>query len=129
LLQLDDLLGKRFEKEGKGPETFNCWSLCREVYKRIGLKLPPRDYIYDVAARTEAIERGKADFIELEKAEPFCGVTLKLAGRFHMGVVLADGRRFIHCSRKYGVIIEPLKKYKRTIDGYFRYGKDKPDKG
>ena len=33
----DDLIGKPYEPHGTGPEAFDCWGLCVEVLKRLGI--------------------------------------------------------------------------------------------
>ena len=71
-LEWSDLLLCKFSKDGQGPKTYNCWNLCREIYKRAGRSLPLySNWICDVSIRCQLIETLKegSDFIKLEKPE------------------------------------------------------------
>lgn len=125
-IKFDDLLGKPFEEEGKGPDSYNCLSLCVEVCKRAGIELPCGDWIYDETKRAVALEQGKLDFFErIEEPEPYCLVVFSDHPPWitHIGVVLADSKRFIHILRKRSVAIEKLNKefWKKKREGFYRY--------
>ena len=124
-LELHDLLTAEFEENGEGP-NYDCWNLCREVYRRAGRQLPRfSDYIKKCFERNEVIERCKEnDFIKLDRPELLAIVTFRLKPRMitHMGIVL-DGQRFIHIRRKAGVAIERLDigRWAKKIEGFYRY--------
>ena len=40
-----DLIGKPYKKNGRGPDSYDCYGICIEVCKRIGTKLPEQDEI------------------------------------------------------------------------------------
>lgn len=123
---LNDLIGKHFEYGGRGPDTFDCYGLCIEVYKRLGLNLPEHPTSFgNLEADNETYNSGKIDFIRLEKPEPFCLVSLMIHKPYvsHIGVVLPDCVHFINAFQKRNVCIENLNspRWKDRIDGFWRY--------
>lgn len=125
-VKYEDLLGKSFVMGGDGIEGFDCYTLSREVCERVGIKLPEKQSILDLEARSEAINVGKnEDYIRLEKPEPYCIVTFKIVPPFvtHMGVVLEDKRHFIHVMKKRLVCVEKLnhKYWQQKMEGFYRY--------
>jgi len=128
-LELHDLLLAQFGEDGEGPKEYNCWNLCREIYKRCGKFLPKySDYIAVISKRDDLIRMVANDeFVRLDGPEPMCLVTLMLAPRAitHIGVVI-DKRRFIHVRKNAGVCVERLdnKVWKRRIEGFYRYAGD-----
>ena len=124
-LELHDLLTARFEENGEGP-NYDCWNLCREVYRRAGKFLPRySEYLAGIVERNNLIQIVKsADFERIEKPEPLAIVTFRLKPRMitHMGVVL-DKYRFIHIRKKAGVAIQRLDfgLWAKKIEGFYRY--------
>ena len=130
-LELSDLLAKPFAKNGNGPEYWNCWNLCREVYRRAGKYLPLySEWIEDLAQRNDFIRTArKNDFVCIEKPEFLAVVTLRMYRRHpnfinHMGVML-DKRHFINIRKNSGVSIEDIysRRWKNRVEGYYRYEK------
>jgi len=124
-LELHDLLTAEFEEDGEGP-NYNCWNLCREVYRRAGKVLPRySEYIAGIAERNNVIQVVKSnDFERIEKPEQLAIVAFRLKPRAitHMGVVI-DKNRFIHVRKKTGVAIERLDFgiWSKKIEGFYRY--------
>ena len=120
-----DLLGKEFEYNGRGPNKFDCYGVCVEVYKRIGKTLLDYEASDDFKENEKSFNFGKKDFTKLDGPEPFCLVLLVVYKPYvsHIGVVLEDCRRFIHIFRKCNVCIEYLDsdRWKNRIDGFWRY--------
>jgi len=130
-LDLSDLLAKPFSNEGNGPTHWNCWNLCREVYRRAGKFMPQYSlWIEDLAERDSLIRDFREnDFIRLEKPEFLAIVALRVYPRLpkfinHIGVML-DKRHFINVRKKSGVCIEDIhsRRWQKRIEGYYRYGK------
>lgn len=123
-----DLIGKKFEYDGRGPDTFDCYGLCVEIYKRLGKQLVEYQASNDFKENAARFDFGKKDFIRIDKPEPFCLVLLTVFKPYvsHIGVVLEDCRHFIHIFRKCNVCIESLssERWKNRIDGYWKYTKD-----
>ncbi len=124
-LELSDLLLCKFSKDGDGPHFYNCWNLCREVYRRAGLFLPLySNWVKTITGRDAVIRKVmNDDFLLLSKPEFMCVVGLKLHPKCitHMGVVISK-RKFIHI-RKNGVSIERLdnSRWIKRIEGLYRY--------
>jgi len=124
-MDYEDLLGKPFEIGGHG-ESYDCYTLSREVCRRAGIDLPDKKSIEDLQTRSDAINQGKKeDYIKLDKPEPFCIVTFSLRPPFvnHMGVVLEDRKTFIHILEKRSVVVEKLrhKFWNSKIEGFYRF--------
>jgi hypothetical protein len=124
-LELRDLLTAEFEKDGEGP-NYNCWNLCREVYRRAGRFLPKySEYIAEIVKRNNLIQGIKNnDFIKIQRPEQLAIVAFRLRPKAitHMGVIL-DSYRFIHIRKKTGVAIERLDigRWSKKIEGFYRY--------
>lgn len=128
-LNLYNLVGKRFEYGGRGPNTFDCYGLCMEVYKRLGRELPDYPTSFgDVKVDHDTYWFGKKNFVRLKTPEPFCLITFMIYKPFvsHIGVVLEDCLRFINISYKRDVCIEFLDspRWRNRIDGFWRYEKN-----
>ncbi len=126
---MEDLLLVKFSKDGNGPDFYNCWNYCIEVARRLGFFLPSfSNWVEEISCRENVINNfKKSDFVELQKPESGCIVTLRLSTRCinHMGIVLEDGKRFTQI-RTIGPSIERLDdpKWKHRIEGFFRYVSD-----
>jgi cell wall-associated NlpC family hydrolase len=136
-LKYDDLLGAKFTHGGNSiEEGFDCWSLCREVYRRLGRDLYEYKHLAEQVMADEKfqyknvdalIRVGAENFQPLQKPEPFCLVTFIMLPPFvtHIGVVLEDKRYFIHILKQSSVSVERLDSllWATKIDGYWRYGR------
>ena len=125
-LELHDLLTAEFEEDGEGP-NYNCWNLCREVYRKAGKFLPRYSkYIAGIAERNNLIQAIKRsdDFMNIKNPEPLAIVAFRLYPKAitHMGVVI-DKHRFIHIRKKTGVAIEHLDigQWSKHVEGFYRY--------
>jgi len=127
-----DLIGKPFKDNGKGPDGYDCYGLCQEVYKRIGKALPDFDYSFSTHASPETaeainfmIKKEHNNFKKIEKPEPYCIVTFCIVPPFisHIGVVLDDCVKFIHISRRNAVVIDRLTSvhWQGRIRGYYKW--------
>ncbi len=108
-----DLLGKEFAYGGRGPLAYDCYGLMIEVRRRAGRFMPDNYTSTDIPEMvSDSIKHAKRScrFIELPGPRPFCLVTFKLHPVFttHIGMVLADGNRFIHILPKMRVGTERL---------------------
>jgi len=124
-----ELLAARFRQGARGPGHFDCWGICEEVARRAGIRMISfKEWVTKISER-DRIFRSFADsdkFERLAGPEPFCIVGFTKAGNGkvrHMGIVLEDGRSFMHARRKLGVSITKLSdpQYAGRIYGYFKY--------
>ncbi len=120
-----DLIGKQFEYGAQGPDKFDCWTLARELYLRMGIVLPPFASTDDCNLINQMVNQGKELFISIEMPESFCIVLFMVRPPYvsHIGVVLEDCQRFIHAAREQAVAIERLDSHlwRRRIKGYYKY--------
>lgn len=123
-----DLIGKKFLYDGRGPEFFDCYGLCVEVYKRLGKNLPEFISARDPKGIGITVNENMSLFEKIEKPEPFCLITLMIIKPFvsHIGVVLEDCERFINIFQKRNVCIEYInsERWKNRIDGFWKYPKN-----
>jgi hypothetical protein len=118
-----DLIGVKYKPHGRTiDEGLDCYGVALIVLGREGICLP--DVFY---ADTERETNGETMQIlehgiphqKLEKPEKNCIIELTVCGMpCHIGVYLGDGE-FIHAT-KYGVSIEPLRRWEKRVKGYYR---------
>lgn len=134
MFRYDDLLMAKFKYKGSSVEEgFDCWNLCREVYRRIGKELPSFEYLVEDIAKdgfnyknvNEIMMDKSKHFKKIEHPEPFCLVSFWIRPPYttHVGVVLDDCQRFIHILEKGNVMVERLDSltWKHRITGFWKY--------
>lgn len=128
---LSDLLGKKFEYNGRGPDSFDCFGLATEVLQRQGITLPAIQSETEAAAIHAQILFTQENplFKKLSEPEPWVIVTFMVRPPYtsHVGIVLEDCRRFIHIMEKRSVTIERLDaiEWQRRITGFFAINKER----
>lgn len=123
-VSFDDLLGVPFVDGGRGPDSFDCWGLCIEIFKRLGLplkdyKLCCEDYVnFDIEYNSESPNWTKQEYPDIEIPSI---VAIRFTPEYvsHVGVFIGDGK-FIHTREKTGVVIERIKPWLRRIDGFYK---------
>lgn len=122
-MQYTDLLGKPFQYGGRGPIAYDCYGLAIELQRRRGVALPD----FGSAVQRHVIHRmimdGRSSFRQIPLPEPWCLVTFSLGRDLtsHIGVVLDDGKRFIHIMQDVHVCVERLASdtWKNKVTGYY----------
>jgi cell wall-associated NlpC family hydrolase len=134
-LNYQDLLGAKFCHGGNSiAEGFDCWSLAREVYRRLGRDLLEYKHLAEQVMADEKFQYDKVDalirvgaqnFEPLQKPEAYCIVTFILRPPYvtHIGVVLEDKRSFIHILKQSSVAVERLDSllWATKIDGFWKF--------
>lgn len=124
----DDLLLHRFKSMGRGPDIWDCYGLCIEVFKRFKINVPT-DYIahaLDDEAVSKQVNEAKSEWVKIPEPVKPCLITFSVLCAHdmvnHVGVYIGGGR-FIHCMRGLGVTISPLAelKWRNSIEGYYVY--------
>jgi len=120
-----NLLGKPFQLGGRGPIYYDCWGICLEIGRRVGIEYPDDFTPLGTEEQDKAICSGlDKDFIKLEKPEPYCIVTFKVTPPFvdHCGIVLSDCKHFLHIMRGHSVAVQRLdhKILAKRLDGFYR---------
>lgn len=125
LSKVTKFLGCQFEygKEGEN-RKFDCYGLCRAVYREFGKELPEFKHVVEDILVHESIEKAKPMFEKIDKPEPLCLVTFRIRGKLvcHLGVVL-EPPYFIHIMEKRNVTIERLDNpiWSKRIEGFYRW--------
>ena len=134
MLEITDLLFAQFAEEPKRANEYNCWTFCQEVARRAGHKMISFEgWVKSLSERDRILRdfSNSKDFEKLPGPQPFCIVGfLGRRGKIrHMGMVLEDGKRFIHITRKIGVKIDHLgdPDFADRIYGFYRYAEHNKD--
>ena len=132
-LKYDDLIGKAFEENGRGPETYDCYGVAIEINRRAGKTIPDYALLVDhaLAVIQEKISEHKHEFVKVSEPEPGDIVLIRSepgAGD-HFGVIVERGA-FLHTSSKAGHVHKvrldhPF--YKDRIEGIYRFKQNTQD--
>lgn len=117
-----DLVGKPFERGGRGPDSFDCWGTLQEVLRRMGRK--PTDFPTNPSLLSAALV-DEWDEVKRERVMPGDGILLRStdpAYVWHIGVAV-DRWRMLHAREGVGVCVEvfDLPAYKRRVAGFYRF--------
>lgn len=121
-----DLIGKKWRKNARGPNEFDCYHLVKEVQRRRGYFLPEIETPEGVELRLKMFEKLASEYAEpLDRPEPFCVVIIDMGklAPLHVGVVLENCQQFIHAAAYIRrVRIDRLNSilFKKRIFGYYR---------
>lgn len=123
MCKYDDLVGLPFRDGGRGPDSYDCWGLVLELFRRRGIVL--HDYCCSsesTAGVARLMGQGRAEWRRLEAPEPGCLVAIRMLDvgwANHCGMCLGEGR-FIHAySEETGVVIDRLRRWGPRIAGYY----------
>ena len=115
-------LGKPWKAGGRGPDAFDCYGLCIDVYQNaIGIVQAPDFTAFDHGAEDSSNWR------KIIKPSQFCVVLMRSCGQSHAGIWLsADRGGVLHCVCGRGVIFtttEQLRHMPIQIEAYYEYVK------
>lgn len=119
---IEAYLNTRYEPHGRGPDSFDCWGLCRDVRARVfgAAWLPSFGHVVpaDKLAMTRAA--GEACGSHLRPSERRVGaVALAWRGRVcvHAGIVVEqDGRQWIlETDIATGPVLTPCRRFERRF--------------
>lgn len=128
---IEDYIGKPFEDGGRGPDSFDCWGLVKDIFLReFNTELPE----YHVSAMEtqkvakKMMEQKEMSWVRVEKPERGNLVCISMdmsLPRYvvnHVGVYLG-GNRFIHTRKATGAVIERVDDFKwsNRIEGYYKF--------
>jgi len=121
-MKYEDLLGKKFEYGGRGPDVYDCWGLLMELYRRRGIVIPDYESPTDWKEIAAMIGQEIVAWTEC-KEEPGATVLMRMASEpHHVGMYLGMGRFIhIHQNRNGGVCVDRVNDWKNRIVGYYRY--------
>jgi cell wall-associated NlpC family hydrolase len=105
--QLEDLIGKPYQLGARGPDAYDCWGLCVEIYRRGGRKLP--DFVSEDLSRSQIVRLMSAkapDIATMRLIEPTDWCFACDVHKGHVGVVFDN--RVVHAARGLGVVVQRL---------------------
>lgn len=108
-------IGAPFLDGGRGPDSYDCWGLVREVYARmLGVDLPSYGEISarDLVRVARAMDAGKGDGWRAVGVPQALDVCLMRSGRggiavVHVGVMV-DARRVMHVEAATAAVVVPV---------------------
>jgi hypothetical protein len=127
-MRVNDLVGVPFLDGGRGPDGYDCWGLCLEVFRRHGVDLP--DYKLCCHDTEGFFGLFVGELPRWTRHEPpDVPVPSVVAIRFnspmvnHVGICVGDGR-FLNTREKTGVVIERLDSlyWRNRIEGFYTPG-------
>lgn len=117
-----DLLGKEFESGGRGPDKYDCYGLCMEIYRRNDIELPDFGYKTTADAIDKLVRESKGYFKRIDKPQELCLVTFYIRYPYvsHVGVVLKPPY-FINILERSFVTVERLDSisWRKRVEGYY----------
>lgn len=126
-----DLIGKKYQKNGRGSKGYDCYGVVLELAKRRGFFLPEIKTPESIKLRQAMFEKLSSEYaIPIEKPEPNCIVVFdtRVFGRLHVGMVLENCRQFIHADlQRVRVCRLDSFIWKRLIIGFYRLTKKLED--
>jgi len=126
--KVSDLVGAPFEYGGRGPKSYDCYGLVKEVYARSDIQL--QDYMtpckkddpFRFAKFARSIDDRLFQWKKIDKPLIGCVVRLKVFGySCHLGIVTKYQKMYHAWDLSGGVIREDLKNWERRILGYYVY--------
>lgn len=124
MIETEDLIGIPFDYGGRGPETYDCYGLLMECWRRAyGVELPEFRSSRIAARNALVMARNMHRWREVE-ARPGAGVLLKTKGGVasHVGFLLEQDRMIHTWEKSGGVLIEPLwGDWRNRIVGFYDY--------
>jgi probable lipoprotein NlpC len=126
MLHYEEWLGTPFKVGGTDKQGIDCYNLCKEVSKEVGINLPFMDSPDQPSLIDNLISNAKPLFTRVEQVEPYCLVTFTVKPPYisHIGIVLEDCNKFLHIlNNKRGVAVEKLDNisWQKRIEGFYKY--------
>jgi len=112
IADVQDLIGKPYVHGARGPDAFDCWGVCVEVYRRGGIALPDYAVEHLTHAQTADLVRGVAvdhgDWIA--RPEDWCFVFDRRGG--HVGLHWRGS--VLHAARTLGCVVQNMALFEAT---------------
>lgn len=99
-----DLIGKPFKVGGRGPDSFDCYGLVMEIYRRMGIHLRDEATPESMKETMRQLEHGIATEWRSCEVKPGAALAFR-RGRFvdHCGIAITNDR-FIHADQGVGSV-------------------------
>jgi len=121
-ISTNDLIGKPYKNNGIGPDEYDCYGLISECMRRAGYPPPPSLVIpYSHAGMGTLASREKVLWQKQNTGSFGCVILLTIKGYSCHCAFQLNNYYFIHAWESGGVSIERLPRWKRRIEGFYRY--------
>lgn len=126
MIDLNDLIGKPFSEDGYGPDSYSCYGLAVEVFKRYGIDIPKTNI--SVCASKQASQNKIKEHLSLywqptDTLTVPTGLVIQSTNfefANHLGVYIGQ-KKIIHITINRNVVIDRLDQWKSRILGYYKY--------
>ena len=120
-VSIRDLIGCKYKVHGRNKEEgFDCLGIDIEVLRRNGIDIPDIDY--ENPEQYESVfleEQNRVGYTKVERPCELAIIVFKVRGEpTHTGIYLGSGL-FIHSTKDKGVIVEPLHRWEKRVEGYY----------
>lgn len=120
-----NLIGKPFRLGGRGPEFFDCWGICLELGKRMGILYPEEFTPDSKEMQNDTIcEIKDQHFERIDNPEPYAIITFKIRPPYvdHCGIVLPGCTTFLHTLEGHAAAVNRIdhKILAKRIEGFYR---------
>lgn len=116
-----DLLGKPFVRGGRGPDSFDCYGLVKEMYRRAGIEVPDFTSPGTLEEVEILVERHSRRWTKVAPRTVGSVITFRVTGHgAHVGLML-ENDRFLHAVEGSGVCVERLTSEAYKPLGFYIY--------
>lgn len=121
IVEYEDLIGVPFEWGGRGPDSYDCYGVCRELLRRCGKYAPDYNSPDNWQASSELIGVSKNEWRACEE-KPGAVLVLNVLGlHSHVGFIVSK-YKFVHAWHKAGgVVVEDMIDWKHRKLGTYEY--------
>jgi cell wall-associated NlpC family hydrolase len=119
-LEYADLIGVPFKKAARGPDSFDCYGLVREMCRRAGKDVPNYPTHSSLETENAQILSGMEEWKPTTE-KPGAVAVFRVMGKLHVGYILPYGKMIHAWERSGGVIVERFEPWKRRVIGYYEY--------
>lgn len=134
MLNYSDLIGKPFEQDGRGPQSYDCYGLTKEIFNRYGKQIDEYWCCVENKEKINAIYRGAVSGSKWREVDYKHGEEIPVPAliglRFntppgvvnHTAVYIGDGK-FIHTRERIGVCVDSINSpaWRRQIVGIYEF--------
>jgi len=116
-------IGLKYEKLGRGPESYDCWGIIIKVYKDVfGITLPDFLYTADIAGYIETVKNKKELFNKIESPETGDIVLMKIkTAPIHTGIYISPGFVLHGYNEITGIVFDKIANWQNQIEGFYRW--------
>lgn len=129
MIDINDLVGKPFAAEpdkAYGPDSFSCYGLIWEVFRRFGIEIPRTNIAVTAcreASNKEIKEHAAKYWRPTNRPKVPCAVLIRSTNpefANHIGVYIGSGK-MLHITMNTNVAVDRIERWKRRIIGYYEF--------